>query len=412
MIADWPGRTFSTSTGCTRASTTRVSWPGTICMMVRPDPMTPPTVVTAMATTIPSTGARMSRRRTTSSLAISFSFISCSWFCTSCSDFATSSRKERVSWRIWSSASPMACWARASEERSSPRSPSSRATSRSSARTRLRVACPLSASSRTPRSSWLMSPTWRSRESCCALRPVICSWNWEMRWRRIWVWPSSAALRAAKTSLWLRIRSRMPGSSARARSTSGKTTAAAPSCSARRRAWSARVASIWPCTMAREACGRTGSRRISTSPAVTLSPSRTRISLMMPPSRCWTSRRLVSTTTVPPATTALSSGASAAHTPAPPKATRMVRTPAKMAARALVEGGGIGAASWSASASRSCSRRLAAVLGALGAAGVEATFVSIFDVLRVRPRRPGRSKGRARGRRRERGSSRSRPSAG
>ena len=82
------------------------------------------------------------------------------------------------------------------------------------------------------------------------------------------------------------------------------------------------VASAWTC-----------SRRNKTCPSTTWSPSLTRISRTIPPSKCCTVLRFVSVSTNPLAMTALSSLATAAHTPATPKVIAISVYPANASGR-------------------------------------------------------------------------------
>src|SRR6202011_4249940 len=77
---------------------------------------------------------------------------------------------------------------------------------------------------------------------------------------------------------------------------------------------------------------------IKVSPALTASPSATRISLMIPPSRCWIVFRLDSASTVPNAIAALSRGAKVDHVPKPRINPKSSKLPVQATPRSLANG--------------------------------------------------------------------------
>src|SRR6266852_5031638 len=82
-------------------------------------------------------------------------------------------------------------------------------------------------------------------------------------------------------------------------------------------------------TIARLALVTVSSSRITTSPALTRSPSCTRTSPTMPPVRCCTFLMFESTTTDPLAMTAPANCVVDAHPPTPPASSATTATPAK-----------------------------------------------------------------------------------
>ena len=75
-------------------------------------------------------------------------------------------------------------------------------------------------------------------------------------------------------------------------SSAGNDTRSSPRCSAWSRASRAVASHNWPCRLSASARALVSSSEIRVCPAWTTSPSATRISLMMPPSRCWIVLRL------------------------------------------------------------------------------------------------------------------------
>ena len=120
---------------------------------------------------------------------------------------------------------------------------------------------------------------------------------------------------------------RPPVSSSATVRSAGKETCFAPSRSASSRPWRAASSSRLLETIARLARATVSSRRITTSPARTRSPSRARISPTTPPVGCWTFLTWLSTTTCPGATTAPESRSSPPSRRGRP--TRKERRPAR-----------------------------------------------------------------------------------
>ena len=277
---------------------------------------------------MPSRGARISVRRSTSLAALSLSARSNSSPCTSRNCWTTSLIRLARSSVTRRCASPMLCLARAIWDRFWLREPSISATSRCKANRRGFLANPFSNNALRPLSSSLISAICLFSALICPLRPLISSKYWLARRTRMEICPDNAFRRASKILTCPRTASATFGSSRRLSSQSGKRIFSRPSRSATRRASRAPAATRRPLSRSRADRGCVSSRRISTWPAVTLSPSRTKMAPTMPPSRCWTVLRLVSTLTTPGAMAALSSGASAAHPPKTPKNSTMTPSPA------------------------------------------------------------------------------------
>ena len=119
-------------------------------------------------------------------------------------------------------------------------------------------------------------------------------------------------------------------------SSGGNATEALPSRSAVRRASEARAVKY--CTRDTSACALAWMSFILTSgwPALTASPSRTRISSTRPPVGCWIAFLLVATVTVPLTGTPLSSGASDAHRKKLPTPAITIIQPRRVCTRASV----------------------------------------------------------------------------
>ena len=165
--------------------------------------------------------------------------------------------------------------------------------------------CSASSSGRRPR-PWptrprRIAPPARSARAGCAVAvswpwaPGMAACCWSMRACSTWSWLFRLAVRASNSARW-------PGTASRARgsvlasSSGGKAMGRRGlPISAASRASCASSAQRWARCVSAVVSDWTSSRRISTWPASTLVPSRTRISRTMPPSRCCMVRRVPST---------------------------------------------------------------------------------------------------------------------
>ena len=295
---------------------------------------------------LPSTGATMSRRLRTSSAARTCSPRSAMARWTSRSSPTTCSARWLARSIICRRVSPIACRDLAISPRNWPMRPSSSARARSSDRRRGMSSRPCSTRLRDVGDLVLDQPALveggallraaAPRSAIRAGRPARSG---------------SAAARGgprhvprkcatARRAPWKPRRRRRQGSADRA----GRRSRSAPSRSAVSRASSARSDLSWPLATFQLASAWVVSSRTSGWPSTTRSPSRTRMRLTMPPSRCWTVLRLLSTATTPGARAALDSGATAPQNPKPSRRTSTTAAPESSGRRRSGSAGGCPAA--------------------------------------------------------------------
>ena len=141
------------------------------------------------------------------------------------------------------------------------------------------------------RVSWAAS-SWPVRSTCSLTaaswksRPSICFSIWAER-SSSWLCSLVSVSRLASNCwIWAAISAAISGRSPASAVISGsKTIVSSPSRSASRRFWRATSSKSWPSTVRNSARCASPSRRSSTWPAATLSPSRARISVTTPPCR-------------------------------------------------------------------------------------------------------------------------------
>ena len=185
-------------------------------------------------------------------------------------------------------------------------------------------------SSRTPSSSWLIHSICCSLAAICPAWPWRSSLSWEMRSLSCAFWPSRALRRISNSLLsppMTRATSRIGarGHEARPERRPCRAPSSSASCRARRAQSSSRPLT----TIARLACVCVSSSRMTMSPALTLSPSRTRSSPTTPPVGCCTFLTLVSTTSWPCAITAPGISVVEAQPPMPPTSSTTTTRPAR-----------------------------------------------------------------------------------
>ncbi|MNE14038.1 hypothetical protein D3C80_1068960 [compost metagenome] len=135
------------------------------------------------------------------------------------------------------------------------------------------------------------------------------------------------------TTFWLWIMALMSGSPASFMTMSGTLKLFSPCASARRRVTMVSRRRRRSCNMRSLASAVVLSSVSSTSPSLTVSPSLTIMSLMMPPSRCWTTLLLPVATKLPWAMMAEESGAVPAQYPKPPKEASRTASPMELCSR-------------------------------------------------------------------------------
>src|SRR6266516_4811414 len=297
-------------------------------MIASPAAITPPTVCTANWNTVPSCGARISTRLSWSSAATLRSTYSPILASISRISLATSLLRSWSTWMICSSVSAILPLIWAALAINCPRSPWSRACSRSRAVSRVSCIKFFDQSSLTPTSSRPIRPSSWSLAACCAARPRASSWSWSMRSRYCAFCPCRAERRSSNSLLSLSITWATSGSLLRASISSGNLMACLPSRSLSSRALRPTSSSSPFLTIAKFARVTVSSSRTTTSPTLTRSPSCTLSSPTMPPVRCWTFLIFESTTTDPLAITAPANSGGEAHPPTPPASSATTATPA------------------------------------------------------------------------------------
>ena len=217
----------------------------------------------------------------------------------------------------------------------------SAASSRSCSNRRLRGRYPSLASSRCPLSSS------RSRRSCSSLdlrasiSPNICASRPAMFSRTTAISPASVSRRAVNSRCCRAIAAAARGSDFDAIRSGGNVIAPAPICSAISRASKAWAENSCPRAISSWVRGGVASRRISTCPALTVSPSLTPREVTIPEASDWTDFRLPVTTTEPGEVTPSSSGASVAQATKPPKPTSSSSQPQRRGRASLISNGSV-----------------------------------------------------------------------
>ena len=200
---------------------------------------------------------------------------------------------------------------------SRPISPSRLALARCSASTSgLRIR-PLFRSSLFPSSSSWMKDSWRFTPASWVLVPSTRCSRPSMPSRMVAISLWKFFFLASKVSRWLSTIVLTSGLETFSRNSSGKRTSLSSLISACRRASMATRRRCRSVKRLSSALGTVSSRWMRGWPSLTVSPSRTRMSRMTPPSRCWTILFCPVATKTPDATMAPAIGAVPAHTPKP-----------------------------------------------------------------------------------------------
>ena len=155
-----------------------------------PGPITPPGVKNFRFSTVPASGARMSRRRSTSAAAPSSSSALASSACTSLSSAATFSACSSSSDRMRSSVSPTVCCTRAiSDWRLGPRALEGGGAALQVEQPRLALEA---LADQVGHRRLLLADQLElalGRDACCALSPSLCERSWSIRAFRMSRWP-------------------------------------------------------------------------------------------------------------------------------------------------------------------------------------------------------------------------------